>query len=231
MHDTKHNHSAPVANAAEKSPVEVQADASIMLRLRESTKELHTRVERHPVQAGLLRGTSNLGEYALYLSQMYHAQTALDSACEAMAVSESAIRAVFRPYHVRAQHAHADLLAINHPLADALPASQRFIGWINSLAAQRNVALLGVLYVLEGSTNGGTFIAGAMRKTVPLPVGAGTAFLDPHGAQQRERWTAFKSDADALLLEEPARLAILDAASRTFLALESIFDDMAAQKS
>ncbi|QKK07803.1 MAG: hypothetical protein HND58_06190 [Planctomycetota bacterium] len=51
----------------------------MLAELRERTRELHTRAERHPVQAAMVRGQSGVGGYTAYLGQMWHIHEALES--------------------------------------------------------------------------------------------------------------------------------------------------------
>jgi heme oxygenase len=218
-HPIDHQHAHPAADAR----------PTLTTRLRESTKDLHTRVERHPSQAALLRGGATIDSYAAYLSQLCHAQAALDEACAAAGSSEPRVGRVLRPYHARAAHALDDLTAIQRDRRGASPATTRFAAWIRSMGRDEPIALLGALYVLEGSTNGGVYIASAMRKTMPLPPNAATRFLDPHGPEQRQRWAEFKADADGLDLTPKECDRIVQVACDTFLGLESIFEDLAAE--
>jgi heme oxygenase len=80
--------------------------------------------------------------------------------------------------------------------------------------------------VLEGSTNGGRFIAPAVRRSMPLPPGAGTRYLDPHGDLTRERWASTKVALDAVPLTPAQHDKIVDAAQRTFDAITLLMDEL-----
>ena len=72
---------------------------------------------------------------------------------------------------------------------------------MDRLASEQPMALLGILYVLEGSTNGSKFIARKVRPAYELPAtGEGSAYLDPYGDVQPARWQEFKAAMDALNL-------------------------------
>ena len=55
----------------------------------------------------------------------------------------------------------------------------------------------------------------------------GTAFFDPHGEAQSERWGAFKQALDTLPLPQETQDAIVAAAIRTFDAIVDIMDCLA----
>jgi heme oxygenase len=214
----------PHAHSA--APSVPSAANSLTARLRESTKDLHARVERHPVQAALLRGGATIDGYAAYLSQMFHAQSAVDASSSLAAAREPRLQRVLRPFHIRAPHARADLDALERTTAAPAASTTQFSEWVAHVSQHDPIAFLGIVYVLEGSTNGGTYIAAAMRRHMPLPVDRATAFLDPHGPAQRERWAQFKTHADALDMTGPEADRVVDAAFRTFLALEAIFQEL-----
>jgi heme oxygenase len=221
---------------AHGAPAPESPDDTLSSQLKHATSELHTRVERHPAQAGMMRGGTTLGAYGAYLSQMLRVQVALDAACARAAGLSEGFASVWKDYHPRAHRARADLASLALREEPPLPATIRMAAWIEGLlgasgaegAESTGVAsLLGVLYVLEGSTNGGPYIAAALRKSLGLSAASGTDYLSPHGTHQRERWGAFKRNLDALRLAPTDRDAAIEAARRTFLSIEAIFDDLA----
>jgi heme oxygenase len=197
--------------------------------LRDSTKDLHTRVERHPTQAALLRGGATIEAYARYLSQWMHAQRALEEHCrDCAAKGDGIIAAVWREYHARASHAEADLIALAHSPTPPQPATQSLRRAIAQAASESPATLLGIFYVFEGSTNGGPFIATALRRVMPLPPSAATSFLAPHGEAQHARWAQCKGDIDALALSDAERARALAGAVLAFESLERVFAELAA---
>jgi heme oxygenase len=88
-------------------------------------------------------------------------------------------------------------------------------------AATCPVALLGSHYVLEGSKNGGRFIARAVRRAYGLS-DAGTRYFDPYGDQQPERWRAFRASMDAAVFASDERAAIVETACETFAGITRI---------
>ncbi len=76
-------------------------------------------------------------------------------------------------------------------------------------------ALLGSMYVLEGSTLGGQFIAAHVEKVLHLNRGEGDAFFVGYGEQTGPMWKRFKSVL-ADIPEADAETAVA-AAKKTFL--------------
>lgn len=198
---------------------------SLAALLKDRTADLHTRAERHAVQRALVTGRIGRDGYRAYLGQMLHIHAALDNALRAAAVADGPLAALVREHHFREAQLRADLEFLGGDAGEPSPATAAFAAWIAGEACPASLA--GVLYVLEGSTNGGRYIAKALRRTLALEAG-GTAYFDPHGEAQTERWSAFKTDLDALGLPEAQRSAALAAAERTFEAIIAVCDDLGA---
>jgi heme oxygenase len=88
------------------------------------------------------------------------------------------------------------------------------------------VALLGPLYVLEGSTNGSRVLARVLSRAWGSD-GAGLAYLDPYGDGQPTSWKAFKQEVDDLGLDDASQSAVVEAARVTFQAISDISDEVA----
>ncbi len=107
-----------------------------------------------------------------------------------------------------------------------LPPTAEFIGRIESLAGSDPVSLLGPLYVLEGSANGGRFLARVLERSLQIEDRAGLAYMDPYGDRQPEMWTEFKRLADQVELTSDQRDAVTEAARDTFRAIAAISDSI-----
>ena len=182
--------------------------------------------------AAMIGGRIDRSAYAGYLGQMLHVHTTLEAALRDTAHHHPALALLVREHEFRELALLADLSTLGerpdrHP---PLPASQLFSGRIAGLAGEAPVALLGTLYVLEGSTNGGRSLAPGVRKALGLPrrgeAGSGTEYLDPHGPRQRKRWEFFKTSLDVLALSPAERDLIVAVASDSFRGVHDIFEDL-----
>jgi heme oxygenase len=88
--------------------------------------------------------------------------------------------------------------------------------------------LLGALYVLEGSTNGGRFLARALRKSWGLDKD-GIAYFDPYGEEQPQKWASFRKKMDSASFDVAQQDAIVEMAKATFLAIAEVSDEAAEQ--
>ena len=213
-----------------------EAAKPLAIDLKESTAALHSQAEKHPVQARLVGGTANREQYADYLAQMVHLHAPLDATLARVIADPArwpALGTLARPHHKRALNAERDLAALNLPAASTVPSAPsvtRFTGGLNLGDTTGNspasLRTLGVLYVLEGSTNGGRFIAAAVRKALGLQTGTGDTFLDPHGTSQRERWTEFKTLLDTVTLTSAERAQVIAGAASTFQIMIDLCDEL-----
>jgi heme oxygenase len=91
------------------------------------------------------------------------------------------------------------------------------------------VALLGSFYVVEGSTNGGRFLANVLRKAWQID-GDGLRYFDPYGEDQPDKWASFKRVMDATDFADNERDTILDAACKTFEAIADVSDEVTSSR-
>jgi heme oxygenase len=156
-------------------------------RLREETRADHTRAEKHPLMAAMVSGRIDGAGYARYLGQLLHVHLALETQLCRLAAEHRVFGLIVREHHMRTPDLLADLEVLGQCLSKhpPLPATGLFRERIDGLAADAPVGLVGTLYVLEGSTNGGRYIAPAVRRALGLiergGIASGTEYLDPHG--------------------------------------------------
>ncbi len=208
-------------------PESTPAIATIMERLKGATEDLHRMAEGRDLQRLLVRGTLPRPLYEAYLAQMHLVHAALEDRIREVAAKHPAF-VVLRDYHWRQGQLRADLEFLGGKVApiEPRPAARALIEHIDREAADCPVALLGMLYVLEGSTNGSKFIARSIGKAYGLSAGPGLSYLDPHGDLQRDRWLTFKQDMNAVDLSENEKTRIVAAAKVTFQAIADLSDEL-----
>jgi heme oxygenase len=170
-------------------------------------------------------------EYGAFLAQMVCVHSSLESALRITAARIPEVRAMHRPHHERLTLLCDDLDALGIPAAELapLPAASALSDLILRAAAEDHWALVGIWYVLEGSTNGGAVIAKNVRDARGFTDSRGTAFVNPHGPRVRIAWTEFKTGLDALQLDDAARERIVAAASQTFRLFGDLLEQLASR--
>jgi heme oxygenase len=204
----------------------MDAGTSIMDHLRDATRGLHKQAESRPLQRAMARGTLPRASYVMYLAQLRHLHAALETALDQPAASRAGLSELFTEDRRRVPDLDQDLASFNVDPAEvpALAPTQQFIERIGALLDEDPLSLLGPLYVLEGSTNGGRFLARVLERSLRLDGGTGLSYMDPYGDRQPEMWASFKRLADALALTPEQADAVTESAGRTFAAIAEISD-------
>jgi heme oxygenase len=198
--------------------------ASLADALKERTKEAHARAEKHSVQSRMVKGEVSREEYGEWLRQMLPVWRAIDRGLAGLSERDARVAAIVKPYHVHAGRIEADLKFLSQDEGMALPATKKFVEMVNRAA--ESVNLLGVWYVLEGSSNGGRYIAKALSRGLGIAGPEGLMNFDPHGELQRERWQAWRAGLDTQTFSMAEREGIVAAASATFDAVTEVMEDM-----
>lgn len=201
--------------------------SEIMAQLKDTTSALHDAAERHPFQEAMVKGRLSREGFVRFLAQMYHLHGALE--LQLLRVQRRLPGAqVVKPYHFRTPLLGDDLRFFGSAPRRivAYPAVSEFIHELDAAAERVEGAALGVLYVLEGSTNGSRFIARSVERALGLKPKTGTTSLDPHGPLQQERWNAFKSDMNSVSWCDAERNAVIDAALAMFRGFIRISDTL-----
>lgn len=197
-------------------------------RLKSQTQSQHDAAEHHPFQFDIMSGSAGLEPYRRWIGQLAAAHMVLEPCLRTRAADSPVFGALVRPHHFHLEAALADLEFLGGSASDLtpLPATQEFCDLIARAAQADTHDLLGVFYVLEGSTNGGTIIAKGLRNTFGWTDDRGTRFTNPHGPLTRPRWMEFKAVLDGLELPAPSQNAIVAAAKATFAAVTAILTDL-----
>lgn len=202
----------------------VNATPSLADALKTRTQDAHTRAERHALQGAMVRGVIKPELYALWLVQMHEIWTALDAGLSRLARNDQRVASMLKPAHEHSPRVAADLTDLGTPRTQPTQAAINFAKRIHDMAQANDVGVLGAWYVLEGSANGGRFIAKAMAKSF------GPSFplrsLDPHGEAQRELWGQWRAGIDAAGFSMTEQDRIIAVASDTFDAITDVMNEM-----
>jgi heme oxygenase len=191
---------------------------SIMTRLKEETKPMHDDAESAALERDMMGGKLPKEVYVRNLEQRMAVHRALEAALRDVRPAHPVIAAVVGDYQFKEPFLEKDLLFFGRDPKnpDTVPATREMIAWVQDTAKKDPMALLGIQYVFEGSTNGARFLARAAKGAYRLEGPEGTAYLDPYGEQQRPLWAKFKETMDAQPLTPAQADAIVKAATETF---------------
>ena len=205
-----------------------ESSPSIMAALKAATAELHTMAERRELQHQMASGTIPRELYVAYLGQMFLVHRTLEACIRRRMSAHRAFAAVVREYHWREPQLREDLafFKTDPESVEPVPAARALMQAIEHTSRDEPVALLGMLYVLEGSTNGAKFIVASLIRRQGLQRGPGLTYLDPHGDLQKERWQAFKRDMNAVSFTEAESGAIIETARAVFRSVAELSDEL-----
>lgn len=199
---------------------------SLPVALRESTLDLHRIAESHPAQGAILKGGAPFSLFLDQSSQMWLVQTAMDRTLVEHRGAPP-LASLVKDYHLRATVLEADLVACGRDpaLISPLRATRNFLANLDRGHANPLI-LVGILYVLEGSTNGGRLIAKIVQRAYSRPDDLGMRWLDPHGSSLTERWRLFREGLADLKLDADQHAAVIRAARDTFEWVIGVLDEL-----
>lgn len=201
------------------------------LMLRTGTQDLHDVAEAGPFQKRMVDGELAREEYAAFLQQVRHVHAAFEPLLRSAAKTEPRVAQLLCDDHYRLAKIDRDLADLSVGAdAEPLDATRRFTDFITDAATKDPVSLVGVLYVKEGATNGNKVVAKRIRESLGLEPNVAMGYLDPHGADQRRRWTAFKASLDTLPLTDDEKSRCLEAARATFRLFMDLSSELDARK-
>ena len=202
--------------------------------LKEQTRQQHDEAEHHGLHAVMFGSQGVDAARAAYvgtLQQHLHIQIAFERELRALATNSPLFASVVRDEHYHLVALREDLRAFDAADVAPTPNTERFVAYIEHSARTNPLALLGVFYVFEGSTNGGTIIAMRVRELLGLHGDQGTRFINPHGNQVRPIWMKWKTSVDALPLTDAQRDAAIAGAQEAFRLSGAVLSDIAQSTS
>lgn len=200
--------------------------ATLPDRVRAAIAPAHVAVERTAFAKGMVTGTVSRTEYVAGLRQLAHLHAALED-CLAAAASPH-VNALYDPARMaRAPQLAADLAALaeDDEAVDPAEPVARLAESLRGWADRAPHALVGALYVLEGSRMGSMLLARSLTRALGVEPRPGHG-LDYHldGIATRPAdWKAFKATLAGLPLTEAERDEVVHAATVTMDALVALY--------
>jgi len=196
----------------------------LMSRLKQETTSLHARLENLPFFAALANGTVPLGSYVNQLRAFATAFGTLEH--ETATILEPSIRAVLGVGESRFTHLLRDLGCFGDRMipeiievkrhADAMAARIRLLG------REDPVALMGYVYVLQGTILGNRVHLPDIQRAFAVDSTTGAAFYSGYGDRTDDYWAVFVSLMGSFDADNETTGRILAAAREAFGFLEEI---------
>lgn len=177
----------------------------LLSRLKIETAECHTRLEN---ALDLMRPEWSREDYVALLEGFYGYVAPWEEA------AAGSMPAHLREFFERRRK--AALLAADLALLTREPARAQTVTTIEHLPSMNSIGrVFGSMYVMEGSTLGGRFIAPHFATLFGLQSSRGNAYFDGYGSRTGSMWNAFRETASATVPRDQYDAAI-DAAIATF---------------
>jgi len=176
-------------------------------RLREATAPLHKQLDQQPLLVALLGNDLPLADYQQLLGIYYSLYHQLEAALKHY-TDQQPIAFDYQPRYktplllndLKYWHIKPEPLRCQITLPD-----------LNSLGA-----LLGLLYVLEGSTLGGQFIAQHLQLTYGYTRSTGSDFYSGYGEQTKTHWQSFITYLNSFSDQPDLAAQAIDSAALSF---------------
>ncbi|WP_438392990.1 biliverdin-producing heme oxygenase [Caballeronia sp. DA-9] len=176
--------------------------------LKTATAESHTRLEN---ELDLMRTEWSREDYVALLDGFYGYVAPWE---EAVAISMPTHLRPFFEARRKARLLEADLAFLTGDSTHAQQAPR-----VSHLPLMNTMGrVFGSMYVMEGSTLGGRFIAPHVAKLFDFEAGFGNAYFDGYGARTGSMWNAFRETASATVPRDQYDAAA-EAAIATFEGL------------
>jgi len=208
-----------------RSSEPVIAMTAVMQHLKQATHEAHRDAERRPLMRAIAQGTIPRERFIAHLEQLLLVHRALEPRLEEAIAGRPAWGGIVPAERRRVPDLEADLGRLGGSLAPApLPVTGEAL---RRIARAEAPSLLGMFYVVEGSTNGGRFLAKPVARALGLPAGERLRALDPYGEEQPVRWESFKAAMNAAAFTAAEMEQITAGACEMFARLGAIADAVA----
>lgn len=199
----------------------------MMTRLKAKTRQIHARMEAHPFVAALVEHRLPLESYVRQLRALAILHASLER--ELARAQETHVAAIWDEDLRKLDLLLADIAHFHtagiHDSQPAVEAALALAERIRLQGLEQPIALIGTLYVLEGSTLGNALHGRDVAATFGLDdEGGGCRYYASYPGNVRSHWVGFSERVNRVLAESLDQDLILDAASDTFTGLEALFD-------
>jgi heme oxygenase len=192
-------------------------------QLRAETAGSHKRLESLPFYSALQAGQLSRQSLITFVRCLAIIHAVLEH--EFLTTTNATIRGFWDPKFKKLSFLMQDLKEIScEDLPDIVPATQAALQLADRIILDQSsspLALIGYLYVLEGSQNGGRHLKVAFAKVLDLDPKQLTYF-GHYGDRTAEVWLTFTQRLNALALTAPEEKAVAAGASVAFEMFEKI---------
>ncbi len=201
---------------------------SIMTRLKEETQEYHSRLESSPFFQALMEHRLPLECYVNQLTALAVIHGILEN--EIAASTDEGVQSVWEEDYKKLSLVQEDLSFFKPRIVSdtvaSIEAAQSMAKNIRLIGIEKSVALLGYLYVLEGSTLGSSMHQPDITATFHLEGLNGCRYYSSYLNDVRSHWIRFSEKMNAALNDPSLYTTIIEAAHEAFAGLEKLYESL-----
>ncbi len=184
-------------------------------RLRQATMPSHERMHRHKGLAAAAAGSIGMSDYRLLLARLFGFHRPFETAVEAAAAGIPIRFDLVKLARSVAIESDLRALGLDPGTVSNLPICDKI------LVPYSEAALLGALYVVEGSALGGVQISRALVRLFEAGSDEGRRFFIGYGSGQGAMWRALLDRLEQMTGNRAQEAAAIDSAMITFLVFEN----------
>ncbi|QGJ69996.1 Hypothetical protein PBC10988_16850 [Planctomycetales bacterium 10988] len=197
--------------------------------IRETVHPTHERIEKVAFSRQMISGKIGKKAYGRALSQLWFVHRVLENHLRRY----PELAEIFEEEMSRTEVLAQDLKVLGQPLqTQPLAETIDLIEDIEHWSYREPVALLGALYIFEGSRMGSMYLGKSLAKGFDRPAEIGQG-LDYHlqGSEDRpKKWKSFKNSLDTMPLSEDQQQAIVDAAEATMNGMYALYASFSVEE-
>lgn len=197
---------------------------TLMDRLRRQTEEHHRKIEALPFFGALMAGSLPVRSYVGLLKAMAVINGVLESVMSRS--THPVLTSIWREDMRKLPLLHDDLASFEgHCSGDIIPATERTLdlaATVRDWDTAKPIALLGCLYVVEGSMLGAKVLRHKLAQLIAPRRQTGLAYVSKYDAAVADHWRDFSQRMNAVRLDQKACQAIVDGACGTFEGIDRI---------
>jgi heme oxygenase len=204
-----------------------ESPPTLTQRVREMLAPLHDAIENTALARRMATGQVGREEFVRLLQQLH----ALHASLESTIAQTPAVADYLTPTAQRTTALAADLAYWQAGPGELLPRTLRLSSVFGQMAGERPTALLGSLYIFEGSRMGAKFLrhsVAAALNTADEP-GSGLNYFVIGADEQPRNWGQFKRSLDAAPWTAPEQRNLLAGARFTMRGLLAIYRELGGE--